>query len=198
MTPEEIKNYIDQPIYHQIAEAALEFGAPVFIVGGFVRDLLLDRPSKDLDIVVEGSGIDFAQALSNRLKGTRVTYYKRFGTAMFHHNEMEYEVVGARKESYRSDSRKPIVEDGTLMQDRERRDFTMNALSISLNKEDFGEVIDPFNGIQDLRDGRIKTPLPPAQTYSDDPLRMMRAIRFAAQLDFTIEKKSYDAISDRA
>ncbi len=198
MTPDEIKAHVNQPIFKEIAATVKDFGKPAYVVGGYVRDLLLDRPCKDLDIVVEGSGIEFAKALSDRLNGTKVSFFKNFGTAMFMHNDLEFEVVGARKESYRDHSRKPLVEDGTLQEDRERRDFTINALSISLNPEDFGTIVDPFDGLSDLRDGRLITPLDPVQTYSDDPLRMMRAIRFASQLGFHIEDRSYQAIKDHA
>lgn len=194
MTPAEVSAYINKPFYHQIADAARDFETRAFIIGGFVRDLLLDRESKDLDIVVEGSGIAFAEFLSSRLQGTEVKFFKNFGTAMFIHNGLEIEIVGARKESYRRESRKPIVEDGTLQQDQERRDFTINALSISLNEEDFGTIIDPFGGLKDLEEKRLVTPLPPDQTYSDDPLRMMRAIRFASQLQFVIEDDSLASI----
>jgi len=195
MTPEEIRTYVDKPLYRSIQKVAQRMDRQAFIIGGFVRDLLLDRPSKDIDIVVDGSGIDFAQALSEELQGTKVNFFKRFGTAMFKHDDIKYEIVGARRESYRYDSRKPAVEDGTLQEDRERRDFTINALSISLNEADFGEIIDPFGGLQDLEDKRLITPLDPVQTYSDDPLRMMRAIRFATQLGFRIEENSLEAIS---
>lgn len=197
MTPAEVYKYIDQPLFHKIGEAARDYGVPAYLVGGFVRDLVLDRPSKDLDIVVEGSGIGFAEFLSKRLEGTKVNFFKRFGTAMFVHDDLEIEIVGARKESYRYDSRKPIVEDGTLQEDRERRDFTINALSISLNESDFGEIIDPFDGLKHLEEGLLVTPMDPNTTYSDDPLRMMRAIRFAAQLGFQIEQRSYDAIHEQ-
>lgn len=197
MKPEEISSFVDQPLYHSIRSVAARMNTRAYIIGGFVRDLLLDRPSKDIDIVVEGSGIDFAQALSDELKGTKVSFFKRFGTAMFKQGDIEYEIVGARKESYRYDSRKPMVEDGTLQQDRERRDFTINAISIGLNEDDFGQLIDPFGGLQDLADGRLITPLGPIQTYSDDPLRMMRAIRFATQLGFMIEENSLEAISSQ-
>lgn len=198
MDAEEIKSFIDKDIYRTISEAASEHGCTAYIVGGYVRDLFLGRDSKDLDIVVDGSGIDFAHHLSKKLQGTKVSYFKNFGTAMFMHGDLEIEIVGARKESYRSDSRKPIVEDGTLEEDRERRDFTINAISISLNKEDFGAVIDPFNGISDIKELRLITPLEPEITYSDDPLRMMRAIRFASQLGFRIEESSLDAIQAQA
>ncbi|NQV51687.1 MAG: HD domain-containing protein [Flavobacteriales bacterium] len=197
MTPKEIRDFVDRPLYHTIREVAAGMDTRAYIVGGFVRDLLLDRPSKDIDIVVEGSGIDFAHALSDKLKGTQVSFFKRFGTAMFKHDDVEYEIVGARKESYRYDSRKPAVEDASIEQDRERRDFTINALSIGLNADDFGAIIDPFGGLKDLEEGRLITPLDPVKTYSDDPLRMMRAIRFAAQLGFQIEEQSLAAISSQ-
>lgn len=197
MKPEEIRQHIDSPIFRTIAKAASDYGVSAYIVGGYVRDLLLDRESKDIDIVVDGSGIDFAHFLSERLQGTRVNYFKNFGTAMFHHNGVEYELVGARKESYKRDSRKPIVEDGTLEEDRERRDFTMNAISVSLNESSFGDIIDPLGGIKHLNEKLIVTPLDPAITYSDDPLRMMRAIRFAAQLGFRIEENSFEAIKSQ-
>jgi poly(A) polymerase len=198
MSPEEIRAYVQKPLYHSIKDVAERLGMPAYLVGGFVRDLLLDRNTKDIDIVVQGSGIAFAEALSAELRGTKVSYFKKFGTAMFRHDDVEYEIVGARKESYRYDSRKPVVENGTLEEDRQRRDFTINALSISLNAEDFGHIIDPFGGLQDLADKRLITPLDPVQTYSDDPLRMMRAIRFATQLGFMIEERSLEAISTQS
>lgn len=197
MTPAEIKKFVDQPLYRSISEVAGRTKTQAFIIGGFVRDLLLERPSKDIDIVVEGSGIDFAHVLSNHLQGTKVSYFKKFGTAMFVHNDIAYEIVGARKESYRYDTRKPVVEIGTLEEDRARRDFTINALSIGLNSNDFGQLIDPFNGLSDLEEGILRTPLDPDTTYSDDPLRMMRAIRFATQLNFSIEEKSWKAILEQ-
>ena len=175
---------------------ALEY--PVYLVGGFVRDQLLGiDKSKDLDIVAVGSGIDVANKLASRLRPTpQVVVYKRFGTAMVKHDSIEIEFVGARKESYRTDSRKPLVEDGTLEDDQYRRDFTINALAISLNEADYGNLIDPFDGLGDLERKIIKTPLDPGRTFSDDPLRMLRAIRFAAQLDFTIEEGTLEAISE--
>jgi len=197
MKPEHIQLKIDTPLFRTISQAASDYGVSAFIVGGYVRDLLLDRESKDIDIVVDGSGIDFAHFLSERLQGTKVNYFKNFGTAMFRHNDIEYELVGARKESYQRNSRNPIVEDGTLEEDRERRDFTINALSISLNSADFGSVIDPFGGIAHLSEKLLVTPLDPTVTYSDDPLRMMRAIRFASQLGFRIEEKSFEAIKQQ-
>lgn len=197
MKPEAIRQHIDTPLFRTISKAASDFGIPACIVGGYVRDLLLGRESKDLDIVVEGSGIDFAHFLSERLQGTKVSYFKNFGTAMFRHEDIEIELVGARKESYQRNSRKPIVEDGTFEEDRQRRDFTINALSISLNEDSFGEIIDPFGGIQHLEEHVLVTPLEPEVTYSDDPLRMMRAIRFASQLGFKIEERSFEAIKSQ-
>ncbi|MGL5914596.1 MAG: CCA tRNA nucleotidyltransferase [Bacteroidales bacterium] len=177
-----------------ISQVAQQQGVRCFVIGGYVRDLLLHRPSKDVDIVVEGSGIALAEAIGKKLR-TKVSVFKNFGTAMFRHHDIEVELVGARKESYRSNSRKPIVESGTLEEDQARRDFTINALAISLNKENFGELIDPFGGIKDLNKGCIRTPLDPDITYSDDPLRMMRAVRFATQLGFWIDQDSKNAIT---
>jgi len=195
MSISQIKEHIKQPLFRIIAGLAEEMGLEAFIVGGYVRDLILDRPSKDLDIVVSANGIGFATALSEKLEGTHVNLFKRFGTAQFMYGDLDIEVVGARKESYRSNSRNPEVSEGSLEEDRARRDFTINALSISLNNSDFGSVIDPFNGLDHLEEGLLVTPLEPEKTYSDDPLRMMRAVRFAAQLGFRIEDKSYEALS---
>ena len=168
----------------------------VYVVGGFVRDRLLGRPTSDIDIVCIGDGIQLAQEVAGALWPIpRVVIYKRFGTAMLKHNSMEVEFVGARKESYRSDSRKPAVEPGSLEDDQNRRDFTINALAVSLKEENFGEIIDPFGGLMDLENKILRTPLEPGKTFSDDPLRMIRAIRFATQLGFTIEKSTLDAIS---
>ncbi|MEM9917365.1 MAG: HD domain-containing protein [Bacteroidota bacterium] len=186
----------EREIFTFIEQAANELDVPVYVVGGYVRDRLLGRPSKDMDIVCVGSGIKLAHALSKRLRPIpRVVVYKRFGTAMLKHKGMEIEFVGARKESYRSDSRKPIVEEGTLEDDQNRRDFTINALALSLNSWDFGHILDPFDGLHHLEIKLIKTPLEPGKTFSDDPLRMMRAIRFATQLGFRIEEDTLRSIS---
>ncbi|MDB4656126.1 CCA tRNA nucleotidyltransferase, partial [Flavobacteriales bacterium] len=166
----------------------------VYVIGGYVRDCILGRETKDIDVVSTGKGIELAQAVSKQLGGSKISVFKRFGTAMINHKDLEVEFVGARKESYSSDSRKPAVEDGSIKDDQDRRDFTINAMAISLNKGTWGELVDPFNGVEDLKKGILKTPLEPAKTYSDDPLRMMRAIRFATQLDFQIEEESFQAI----
>ncbi len=187
----------EREVFRLIAETADEIGFPAYVVGGYVRDRLLGRPSKDLDVVCVGSGIQLAQSIAGKLRPMpRVVVYKRFGTAMFRHKGMEIEFVGARKESYRPDSRKPIVENGSLEDDQNRRDFTINALAVSLNDENFGEIIDPFNGIHHLETKVIKTPLEPGKTFSDDPLRMLRAIRFATQLNFMIDPKTFHSISE--
>lgn len=186
---------IDNAVFRTVADVARDLNLKIFIIGGFVRDLLLDRPSKDVDFVVLGSGIVFAKKVAEALgNNTHAKYFKNFGTAMINYDEWQLEFVGARKESYRKTSRKPIVEDGSLTDDQQRRDFTINALSISLQKKNFGELHDPFNGLDDLKNKLIRTPLDPDITFSDDPLRMMRAIRFATQLDFSIEVNTYKAI----
>lgn len=183
-------------IFKQISKVADENELETYVIGGYVRDLFLDRPSKDIDIVTIGSGIELAKAIARSLKPEpRVNVFKNFGTAMLKYGDLEIEFVGARKESYQRNSRKPIVEDGTLEDDQNRRDFTINALAISLNGSTFGELLDPFNGIDDLNAGIIKTPLDPDITFSDDPLRMMRAIRFATQLNFQIEDQTLQAIA---
>jgi poly(A) polymerase len=184
------------PVVQKIMEAASILNIPTYIVGGYVRDLVLGRASKDIDIVCIGSGIDLATKVLEILKlpAENLIVFKNFGTAMLHADSWELEFVGARKESYRGDSRKPIVEDGTMADDQNRRDFTINALSISLNKADFGELIDPFDGLIDLENKIIKTPLDPKITFADDPLRMMRAVRFASQLKFDIEPDTFDAL----
>jgi poly(A) polymerase len=191
-----LKHKLHHPVFKVLNEAAKESGIKTFVVGGFVRDILLQRPNKDIDIVVEGNGIEFAKKVAHKLENVRgFSVFKNFGTAMIKLDDYELEFVGARKESYRAESRKPIVENGTIAEDQERRDFTINAMSISLNDVDFGELIDPFEGQKDLDNGILKTPLHPDQTYSDDPLRMMRAIRFASQLHFKIEDQSFDSIA---
>ena len=175
------EGYLDAPVFKLVSDVAAELGVRAFVIGGYVRDCFLGRPNTDIDIVVEGSGIALAEAVAEKVH-TNVSVFKNFGTAMLHYKGIEVEFVGARKESYNRDSRKPIVEDGTLEEDQLRRDFTINAMAFSLCKEDFGALVDPFGGIRDLAAGIIRTPLQPEQTYSDDPLRMLRAIRFAAQL----------------
>lgn len=186
---------LTDPIFKLLADTAQENNVRAFVIGGFVRDMLLGRPNKDIDIVVEGSGIELARNVAKKIgHNTRVNVFKTYGTAMINHHEFELEFVGARKESYSHDSRKPMVEDGTLQEDQERRDFTINAMAVALNPFT-GEVIDPFGGIQDLELKILKTPLEPDKTYSDDPLRMMRGIRFASQLGFTIDKDSLNAIT---
>lgn len=189
-----MKDHLHNPIFKKLSKLADESQDEIYVIGGFVRDLLLERPSKDIDILVVGNGIKFAETVGHSLK-TKVSVFKNFGTAMLRYGDLEIEFVGARKESYRSESRKPIVENGTLDDDQKRRDFTINAMAIALNAENFGQLIDPFDGISDLKNGLIKTPLEPAETFSDDPLRMMRAIRFASQLGFSIHQEALKAIS---
>lgn len=190
-----MQEYLSHPIFSILAEIAAENNIETYVIGGYVRDLLLHRPSKDIDIVVHGSGIELAQLAARRLGNLNVSVFKNFGTAMFHYKGMEIEFVGARKESYRQDSRKPIVEEGSIEDDQKRRDFTINALAISLNPGNFGTLIDPFDGLKHLEERLIKTPLEPDITFSDDPLRMMRAIRFASQLNFRIEPETFQAIT---
>lgn len=187
---------MEAPIFKVLAETAEKTNTEIYVIGGFVRDLYLNRPSKDIDVVVLGNGIAFAEKVGQKLK-TNVSVFKNFGTAMLKHSDLEVEFVGARKESYRANSRKPIVEDGTLEDDQLRRDFTINALAISLNPSSFGKVVDPFNGLEDLENKLIRTPLDPVVTFSDDPLRMMRAIRFASQLHFKIDQTAVDAIKSQ-
>ena len=185
-----------EPIFEVIAQSATELGLEAYVIGGYVRDLILNRPNKDIDVVCLGSGIGLAERVASKLGDhVYVNYFKNFGTAQIKLNDLEVEFVGARKESYSPDSRKPAVENGTLEDDQNRRDFTINALGISLNKKDFGQLIDPFDGIEDIQKKIIRTPLDPEITFSDDPLRMMRAIRFATQLGFDIEGSTFDAIS---
>jgi poly(A) polymerase len=188
-----MQQHLSNPIFKVLANIAEQTKTEAYVIGGFVRDLFLDRPSKDIDVVIVGNGIDFAEKVGQELK-TKVAVFKNFGTAMLKYNDLEIEFVGARKESYRSESRKPIVEDGTLADDQIRRDFTINALAINLNANHYGELLDPFDGIKDLENKLIRTPLDPEITFSDDPLRMMRAIRFASQLGFNIDGKALDAI----
>ena len=188
-----MKKHLTQPIFKELSTLAKKTGAEVYIIGGYVRDIFLGRPSKDLDILVIGQGIPFAEEVGKQLK-CKVSVFKNFGTAMLRYQDLEIEFVGARKESYRSDSRKPIVENGTLEDDQLRRDFTINALAISLNEGSFGELLDPFGGLADLEQKLIRTPQNPLETFSDDPLRMMRAIRFASQLNFGIDEEALSAI----
>ncbi|ASB51043.1 CCA tRNA nucleotidyltransferase [Alkalitalea saponilacus] len=185
---------LTHPVFKTVSEIASLEGFETYVIGGYVRDLILKRPTTDIDILVIGSGIDLARKVASRMGNMKVSVFKSFGTAMFRYRNMDIEFVGARKESYNRNSRKPIVEDGTLEDDQNRRDFTINAMAISLNKPSFGQLIDPFNGMEDLHNGIIRTPLDPIITFSDDPLRMMRAIRFAAQLQFKIEEKTFEAI----
>ena len=200
---EELAEILDRPIFHLISEAADRLGVECYVVGGYVRDIFLERPSNDIDVVVVGSGIAVAEELKRMVgKKAHLSVFRNFGTAQvkFHQQGVEYEVefVGARKESYSHDSRKPIVEDGTLEDDQNRRDFTINAMAVCLNKKRFGELVDPFNGLADLEDGIIATPLEPGVTFSDDPLRMMRCIRFATQLNFQIEDVTFEALERMA
>lgn len=194
-----LKNHINHRFFKVITAASRELNYESYVIGGYVRDILLQRQSNDIDVVTVGSGIELAKKTASLLHGRKhVKYYGRFGTAMINVDGHEIEFVGARKESYTADSRKPTCENGTIVDDQNRRDFTINAMAISLNDNDFGELIDPFNGVQDLADKIIRTPLDPDITYSDDPLRMMRAIRFATQLHFRIEDNSFEAIRRNA
>jgi poly(A) polymerase len=192
-----IKKALGQEIFSIVSDVSDELQLNTFVVGGFVRDYLLKRQNKkDIDFVCEGDGILLAKAVAKKLGAKKINLFKRYGTAMIHHNQTDLEFVGARKESYSKDSRNPFVESGSIEDDQKRRDFTINAMAISLQKESFGQLIDPFQGIKDLENKILRTPLHPNLTFSDDPLRMMRAIRFAAQLDFTLEKESFEAIRE--
>ena len=198
-TDEELAQLLDKDIFHHISEAADSLGVDCYVVGGYVRDIFLERPSNDIDVVVVGSGIAVAEKLRKILgRRAHVSVFRNFGTAQVKFHGMEVEFVGARKESYSHDSRKPIVEDGTLEDDQDRRDFTINALAVCLNKDRFGELVDPFDGVYDMEDGIIRTPLDPDITFSDDPLRMLRCIRFATQLNFFIEEETFDALQRNA
>lgn len=191
-----MQEYINSKIFKAVSEVAGELDRPTYVVGGFVRDIFLKRESKDIDVVVQGSGIELAELVAKKLGVKRVTVFKRFGTAQIKVGDWEVEFVGARKESYTPDSRKPMVEDGTIEDDQLRRDFTINALAISLHPDTFGQLVDPFNGVSDIEDRIIRTPQDPNQTFSDDPLRMMRAVRFATQLKFDIERSTFRALSE--
>ena len=195
LTQIEIKNKIHTPLFHKLTETADEMGLECYLVGGYVRDLILERPTNDIDVVIVGSGIKMAEAFSKKLgRHAHLSVFRNFGTAQvkWHGNEVEF--VGARKESYQRNSRKPIVEDGTLEDDQNRRDFTINAMAVCLNAQRLGELVDPFDGMYDLQEGIIATPLDPDITFSDDPLRMMRCVRFATQLHFIIEDETFDAL----
>lgn len=195
----ELAQLLDKDIFHHISGAADKLGLECYVVGGYVRDLFLERPSNDIDVVVVGSGIQVASELKSVLgKKAHLSVFRNFGTAQVKYKDTEVEFVGARKESYSHDSRKPAVEDGTLEDDQNRRDFTINALAVCLNRERFGELVDPFGGVDDLWDGIIRTPLDPDVTFSDDPLRMMRCVRFATQLNFLIEDETFEALERNA
>ena len=195
----ELAQLLDKDIFHHISNAADKLGLECYVVGGYVRDLFLERPSNDIDVVVVGSGIQVASELKAILgKKTHLSVFRNFGTAQVKYKHTEVEFVGARRESYSHDSRKPVVEDGTLEDDQNRRDFTINALAVCLNKARFGELVDPFGGVDDLWDGIIRTPLDPDVTFSDDPLRMMRCVRFATQLNFFIEDETFEALERNA
>ena len=191
-----MQEHLQDKIFKLISETADEMGLEAYVIGGFVRDIFLHRPSKDIDIVVIGSGIELAERIAEKLdKKAKFSIFKTYGTAQLKTREWEVEFVGARKESYSHDSRNPVVEDGTLEDDQHRRDFTINAVALCLNKDRFGELVDPCNGLEDLKNFVIRTPLNPDITFSDDPLRMMRGIRFASQLRFFLEERTFDAIA---
>ena len=195
----DLSKYLNKKIFQVTAEAASEMGRPVYVIGGWVRDLVMGRPSKDIDIVVAGNGPELASLIAEKLgRKDRLSIFKNFGTAMLTYRGWQVEFVGARKESYRSNSRKPVVEQASLEEDISRRDFTINAMALSINSADFGKLIDPYGGLADIDKKLIRTPLDPLVTYSDDPLRMMRAIRFSTQLDFDIEEASFEAIKQNS
>lgn len=199
LTKKELVDSLSNPIFRLISETADELRMECYVIGGYVRDLFLERPSNDIDVVVVGSGIAIAEAVGKKLgRKAHVSVFRNFGTAQLKYKHLEVEFVGARRESYSHDSRKPVVEDGTLEDDQNRRDFTINALALCLNADRFGELIDPFHGIEDLEDGIICTPLDPDITFSDDPLRMMRCVRFATQLNFYIEDETFEALKRNA
>lgn len=199
LTDEELAQVLDKDIFRKISAAADKLGVECYVVGGYVRDIFLERPSNDIDVVVVGSGISVASELKQTLgRKARLTVFRNFGTAQVKFNDTEVEFVGARRESYSHDSRKPVVEDGTLEDDQNRRDFTINAMAVCLNSDRFGELVDPFDGIYDLEDRIICTPLDPDITFSDDPLRMLRCIRFATQLNFQIEDETFAALERNA
>jgi poly(A) polymerase len=189
-----LNQHLKHPVFKVVSQICEESNLEAYVIGGFVRDLILERPSKDIDIVVVGNGIELAELAAQKLRVKHVSIFKTYGTAHFKYKDLDIEFVGARKESYQENSRNPSVKEGTLKDDQLRRDFTINALALSLQKNNFGELIDPFNGINDLKEKIIRTPLEPEQTYIDDPLRMLRAIRFATQLNFKIDIKSLESI----
>ena len=199
LTNDDLAQLLDHDIFHKISAAADSLGMECYVVGGYVRDLFLERPSSDIDVVVVGSGIQVADALKKQLgKKAKISVFRNFGTAQVKYGDMEVEFVGARRERYQRNSRKPIVEDGTLEDDQNRRDFTINALAVCLNANRFGELVDPFDGVLDMQDGIIRTPLDPDITFSDDPLRMLRCIRFATQLNFFIDDETFEALERNA
>lgn len=198
LSAEALRSAIDKPVFHLVGEAADSLGRECYVVGGYVRDIMLRRPSTDVDFVTVGSGIEVASEVARRLKGSHLSVFRNYGTAQVKRRSVELEFVGARKESYHRESRNPVVEDGTLDDDIARRDFTVNAMALCVNAGRFGELIDRYNGIDDLRRGLIRTPLDPDVTFSDDPLRMMRAIRFATQLEFEIVDETFNAIRRNA
>ena len=200
LTPTDIIQLLDrEPLFRELAQTADRLQLECYVVGGYVRDLFLERPTNDIDIVVVGSGIAMAEALTKRLgRAAHLSVFKNFGTAQVKYHHQEIEFVGARRESYSHDSRKPIVEDGTLEDDQMRRDFTINALAVCLNAARYGELVDPFDGLWDLEDGLLRTPTDPDITFSDDPLRMMRCVRFATQLNFRIDDETFAALERNA